>query len=95
MHRGSAQRFFVPHVQMVELYEHDHIFDKFGLSVSGDGTRVATGSYSNLFRVIDVSPNTPSPPDGQAPLWLEASRDPMRRRQPPTTVRPTHLLGWT
>ena len=38
-------------LQLCDLYENDCIFDKFDCCVSGDGTRLATGSYSNLFKV--------------------------------------------
>ena len=37
-------------LQLCDLYENDCIFDKFDCCVSGDGTRLATGSYSNLFK---------------------------------------------
>ncbi len=40
-------------VQLCDLYENDCIFDKFDCCVNGDGTRMATGSYSNLFKVCD------------------------------------------
>ncbi|XP_058773512.1 protein phosphatase PP2A regulatory subunit B-like [Vicia villosa] len=36
--------------KLCDLYENDSIFDKFECCLSGDGLRVATGSYSNLFR---------------------------------------------
>lgn len=58
--------------QLCDLYENDCIFDKFDCCVSGDGTRMATGSYSNLFKVTSTSPG----PDS----LLEASRDPLRKR---------------
>ena len=32
-------------VQLCDLYENDSIFDKFECCLSGDGIRVATGSY--------------------------------------------------
>lgn len=32
-------------VQLCDLYENDSIFDKFECCLSGDGGRVATGSY--------------------------------------------------
>jgi hypothetical protein len=41
--------------QLCDLYENDCIFDKFDCCVSGDGTRLATGSYSNLFKVLSRS----------------------------------------
>lgn len=58
--------------QLCDLYENDCIFDKFDCCISGDGTRLATGSYSNLFKVTPTSPG----PD----TLLEASRDPLRKR---------------
>ena len=36
---------FLPGLQLCDLYENDSIFDKFECCVSGDGLRVATGSY--------------------------------------------------
>ena len=67
--------------QLVDLYENDCIFDKFDACFSGSGAHVATGSYSNCFRVVaraDASDAT-----------LEASRDPQRKRLsvPPSKVR--------
>ena len=35
--------------QLCDLYENDSIFDKFECCLSGDGTRVATGSYRYAF----------------------------------------------
>lgn len=32
-------------LQLCDLYENDSIFDKFECCLSGDGQRVATGSY--------------------------------------------------
>jgi serine/threonine-protein phosphatase 2A regulatory subunit B len=32
-------------VQLCDLYENDSIFDKFECCLSGDGSRVSTGSY--------------------------------------------------
>lgn len=32
-------------LQLCDLYENDSIFDKFECCLSGDGLRVATGSY--------------------------------------------------
>jgi len=32
-------------LQLCDLYENDSIFDKFECCLSGDGMRVATGSY--------------------------------------------------
>ncbi|KAL1829264.1 hypothetical protein DCAR_0208600 [Daucus carota subsp. sativus] len=72
--------------KLCDLYENDSIFDKFECCLSGDGQRVATGSYSNLFRVfgsIDGSTEATT---------LEASKNPMRR-QVQTPARPTRSLS--
>ena len=66
----------------MDLYENDCIFDKFDACFSGSGAHVATGSYSNCFRVVSRA-------DG-ADATLEASRDPQRKRLTagPSKVRP-------
>ncbi|KAH9761524.1 serine/threonine protein phosphatase 2A 55 kDa regulatory subunit B beta isoform [Citrus sinensis] len=72
--------------KLCDLYENDSIFDKFECCLSGDGGRVATGSYSNLFRVFGCS-------EGSAEsTTLEASKNPMRR-QVQTPSRPSRPLG--
>ncbi|PWZ27489.1 Serine/threonine protein phosphatase 2A regulatory subunit B beta isoform [Zea mays] len=58
--------------KLCDLYENDSIFDKFECCLSGDGLHVATGSYSNLFRVFGCSP------ESVEASTLEASRNPMR-----------------
>ncbi|KAJ4916056.1 Serine/threonine protein phosphatase 2A 55 kDa regulatory subunit B beta isoform [Raphanus sativus] len=64
--------------RLCDLYENDSIFDKFECCLSGDGSRVATGSYSNLFRVFGASQGSTEA------ATLEASKNPMRRQiQPP------------
>lgn len=40
---------FVSMCQLCDLYENDSIFDKFECCLSGDGLRVATGSYRYLW----------------------------------------------
>lgn len=40
---------FFPCLQLCDLYENDSIFDKFECCLSGDGMRVATGSYRSVF----------------------------------------------
>ncbi|XBI46543.1 hypothetical protein VPH35_110764 [Triticum aestivum] len=71
--------------KLCDLYENDSIFDKFECCLSGDGHRLATGSYSNLFRVFGCTPgNTEA-------TTLEASRNPMRR-QVANPTRPTRTL---
>ncbi|XVE53915.1 hypothetical protein DITRI_Ditri03aG0040300 [Diplodiscus trichospermus] len=65
--------------KLCDLYESDSIFDKFECCLSGDGLRVATGSYSNLFRVFGCSEGSTEA------MTLEASKNPMRRQgQPPS-----------
>ncbi|XXG48228.1 hypothetical protein AAC387_Pa02g2736 [Persea americana] len=71
--------------RLVDLYENDSIFDKFECCLSGDGLRVATGSYSNLFRVFGCVPGC------NEATTLEASKNPMRRQvQAPS--RPSRSL---
>ncbi|XP_051147876.1 serine/threonine protein phosphatase 2A 55 kDa regulatory subunit B beta isoform-like isoform X2 [Andrographis paniculata] len=72
--------------KLCDLYENDSIFDKFECCLSGDGQRVATGSYSNLFRVFGCSPGSTEA------TTLEASKNPMRR-QVQTPSRPSRSLS--
>ncbi|KAL5769079.1 hypothetical protein ACOSP7_015636 [Xanthoceras sorbifolium] len=72
--------------KLCDLYENDSIFDKFECCLSGDGHRVATGSYSNLFRVFGCSEGSTEA------TTLEASKNPMRR-QVQTPSRATRSLG--
>ncbi|KAL0010195.1 hypothetical protein SO802_005303 [Lithocarpus litseifolius] len=72
--------------KLCDLYENDSIFDKFECCLSGDGLRVATGSYSNLFRVFGSSPGSTEA------TTLEASKNPMRR-QVQTPSRPSRSLS--
>ncbi|XP_004510352.1 serine/threonine protein phosphatase 2A 55 kDa regulatory subunit B beta isoform isoform X2 [Cicer arietinum] len=72
--------------KLCDLYENDSIFDKFECCLSGDGLRVSTGSYSNLFRVFGCAPGSTEA------TTLEASKNPMRR-QVPTPSRPSRSLG--
>ncbi|KAL9244580.1 hypothetical protein vseg_018347 [Gypsophila vaccaria] len=67
--------------KLCDLYENDSIFDKFECCLSGDGQRVATGSYSNQFRVFGCAPGSTEA------TTLEASKNPMRR-QVATPSRP-------
>ncbi|RLM92385.1 uncharacterized protein C2845_PM08G18060 [Panicum miliaceum] len=65
--------------KLCDLYENDSIFDKFECCQSGDGLRVATGSYSNIFRVFGVGTGS------NEATTLEATRNPTRRQvQNPT-----------
>ncbi|KAI8544574.1 hypothetical protein RHMOL_Rhmol08G0307700 [Rhododendron molle] len=57
--------------KLCDLYENDSIFDKFECCLSGDGQRVSTGSYSNLFRVFGCSAGS------SEATSLEASKNPM------------------
>ncbi|XP_010267023.1 PREDICTED: serine/threonine protein phosphatase 2A 55 kDa regulatory subunit B beta isoform-like isoform X2 [Nelumbo nucifera] len=72
--------------KLCDLYENDSIFDKFECCLSGDGLRVATGSYSNLFRVFGVMSGSTEA------STLEASKNPMRR-QVQTPSRPSRSLS--
>ncbi|KAE8674141.1 Serine/threonine protein phosphatase 2A 55 kDa regulatory subunit B beta isoform [Hibiscus syriacus] len=72
--------------KLCDLYENDSIFDKFECCLSGDGLRVATGSYSNLFRVFGCAPGSTEA------TTLEASKNPMRR-QIQTPSRPSRSLS--
>ncbi|KAA3479272.1 Serine/threonine phosphatase 2A 55 kDa regulatory subunit B beta-like protein [Gossypium australe] len=72
--------------KLCDLYENDSIFDKFECCLSGDGLRVATGSYSNLFRVFGCAPGSTEA------TTLEASKNPMRR-QVQTPSRPSRSLS--
>ncbi|KAK8494388.1 hypothetical protein V6N13_105006 [Hibiscus sabdariffa] len=72
--------------KLCDLYENDSIFDKFECCLSGDGLRVATGSYSNLFRVCGCAPGSTES------TTLEASKNPMRR-QLQTPTRPSRPLS--
>ncbi|KAJ0031314.1 hypothetical protein Pint_12932 [Pistacia integerrima] len=72
--------------KLCDLYENDSIFDKFECCLSGDGLRVATGSYSNLFRVFGCSEGSTEA------TTLEASKNPMRK-QVQTPSRPTRPLA--
>ncbi|KAJ6794663.1 serine/threonine protein phosphatase 2A 55 kDa regulatory subunit B beta isoform-like isoform X1 [Iris pallida] len=72
--------------KLCDLYENDSIFDKFECCLSGDGLRLATGSYSNLFRVFGCAAGS------NETTTLEASKNPMRR-QVQTPARPARSLG--
>ncbi|KMT17990.1 hypothetical protein BVRB_2g033360 [Beta vulgaris subsp. vulgaris] len=65
--------------RLCDLYENDSIFDKFECCLSGDGQRVASGSYSNLFRVFGCSSGSTEA------TTLEASKNPMRKQFPAST----------
>lgn len=69
--------------KLCDLYENDAIFDKFECCLSGDGQRVATGSYSNMFRVFGCSEGS------SEATTLEATKNPTRRQiqTPPRYLR--------
>lgn len=46
---------FYRHFQLCDLYENDSIFDKFECCLSGDGLRVATGSYGYFFHPLLIA----------------------------------------
>ncbi|KAM0928854.1 hypothetical protein ACQ4PT_002032 [Festuca glaucescens] len=71
--------------KLCDLYENDSIFDKFECCQSGDGLRVATGSYSNIFRVFNCGAG-----DGEV-TTLEATRNPTRR-QTQNPARPVRSM---
>ncbi|XP_059299618.1 serine/threonine protein phosphatase 2A 55 kDa regulatory subunit B beta isoform-like isoform X1 [Lycium ferocissimum] len=71
--------------KLCDLYENDSIYDKFECCLSGDGSRVATGSYSNLFRVFGCAAGSTEA------TTLEASKNP--RRQVQTPSRPSRSLS--
>ncbi|XP_019196878.1 PREDICTED: serine/threonine protein phosphatase 2A 55 kDa regulatory subunit B beta isoform-like [Ipomoea nil] len=73
--------------KLCDLYENDSIFDKFECCLSGDGQRVATGSYSNLFRVFGCAAGSTEA------TTLEASKNPMRRQAQTTPSRPSRSLS--
>jgi serine/threonine-protein phosphatase 2A regulatory subunit B len=74
-------------MQLCDLYENDCIFDKFDCCMNGSASNVASGSYSNTFKVFKCG-------EGAQGLPLEASRDPMRRRlQPAQKVRQMACVG--
>ncbi|GLJ15819.1 hypothetical protein SUGI_0260890 [Cryptomeria japonica] len=72
--------------KLCDLYENDSIFDKFECCLSGDGLRVATGSYSNLFRVFGCVPGS------DEATMLEASKSPNRRRNMQASSKPSRSL---
>lgn len=41
-------------MQLCDLYENDSIFDKFECCLSGDGSRVSTGSYRSLIQTASI-----------------------------------------
>ncbi|CAI9753761.1 unnamed protein product [Fraxinus pennsylvanica] len=74
--------------KLCDLYESDSIFDKFECCLSGDGLRVATGSYSNLFRVFGCAASSTEA------TTLEASKNPMRRQvQTPSRTTTSRSLS--
>lgn len=73
--------------KLCDLYENDSIFDKFECCFSGDGQRIATGSYSNLFRVFGVCPGS-----DEATL-LESTKTPNRRRMASTPQKGGRLAN--
>lgn len=74
--------------QLCDLYENDCIFDKFDCCMNGSASYVASGSYSNTFKVFKCG-------EGAQGIPLEASRDPMRRRlQPAQKVKQVAYYWW-
>lgn len=73
--------------KLTQLYESDAIFDKFDCCASGDGKMIATGTYSNFYRVAHSEPS----PDS---ILLESSRDPMRKRMNQHSKFPNRIVGF-
>jgi serine/threonine-protein phosphatase 2A regulatory subunit B len=73
--------------KLCDLYENDSIFDKFECTISGNSENVATGSYSNYFRVFNVNSGNES--------TLEASKTPQRLQRSPVKQQITSRLGLT
>lgn len=73
--------------KLTQLYESDAIFDKFDCCSSRDGRMIATGTYSNLFRVSHCEP-------GPDTILLESSRDPMRKRMNQQSKFPNRIVGF-
>uniref|UniRef100_A0A7S0N7F5 Serine/threonine-protein phosphatase 2A 55 kDa regulatory subunit B n=1 Tax=Pyramimonas obovata TaxID=1411642 RepID=A0A7S0N7F5_9CHLO len=71
--------------KLCDLYENDSIFDKFECTISGNGENVATGSYSNFFRVFNCASG--------AEATLEASKTPQRRLRSPQKVNPSKITS--
>ena len=68
--------------KLCDLYENDAIFDKFECAMSSDGAHVATGTYSNLFRVFSTRQT-----EGEgASLDVRLGRDEAAGATPPTGV---------
>ncbi|CAL9195399.1 unnamed protein product [Musa hybrid cultivar] len=82
----QVHEYLRPKASLCDLYENDSIFDKFDCCQSGDGLRVATGSYSNLFRVFGCMTGS------NEATTLEASKNPMRQ-QVQTPSRPARSLS--
>ncbi|KMZ74447.1 Serine/threonine protein phosphatase 2A 55 kDa regulatory subunitB beta isoform [Zostera marina] len=87
MNSGPVETFQVHEYlkpKLCDLYENDSIFDKFECCLSGDGLRVATGSYSNLFRVFGCNSG--------GETTLEASKNPTRTLEQ-NSVKPGRSLS--
>ena len=41
--------------KLYEVYEKDHIFDKFNIGLSGDDKSFTTGIYNNYFHIVDIA----------------------------------------
>jgi len=58
--------------RLCELYESDHIFDKFEVCASPDGKHIATGTYSNAFHCAERS--------GRSVHTMEVNKPNLKRR---------------
>ncbi|KAJ3336305.1 protein phosphatase 2A regulatory subunit cdc55 [Gonapodya sp. JEL0774] len=59
--------------KLCDLYENDCIFDKFECTVSGDGSHVLTGSYSNYFHIYDRN--------GKSDIVLQADKSAFKAKK--------------
>ncbi|XP_057813233.1 serine/threonine protein phosphatase 2A 55 kDa regulatory subunit B beta isoform isoform X2 [Cryptomeria japonica] len=72
--------------KLCDLYENDSIFDKFECCLGGNGLHMATGSYSNAFRIFNRFGGS------DEGTILEASKNP-NRRLIPTPPKPGRSLA--
>eukprot|EP01028_Stygiella_incarcerata_P006560 TRINITY_DN267_c1_g2_i1.p1 TRINITY_DN267_c1_g2~~TRINITY_DN267_c1_g2_i1.p1 ORF type:complete len:451 (-),score=86.25 TRINITY_DN267_c1_g2_i1:533-1885(-) len=63
---------------LCDLYECDAIFDRFDIGLSGDGTKLLTGSYEKLFHVYDIA-------TGKTLSTVEATKSASKKKPPKRT----------
>ncbi|KXS18579.1 protein phosphatase 2A regulatory subunit PR55, partial [Gonapodya prolifera JEL478] len=72
--------------KLCDLYENDCIFDKFECTVSGDGSHVLTGSYSNYFHIYDRN--------GKNDIVLQADKSAFKAKKAGSAKnKPTATVG--